>query len=166
MLPELARLLGYDFELAGVACVEFAQCGLVPLIKLARDLGIEWHLLVDGDAEGKKYAKAASGFLGADAPQERITTLGERDIEHCMWHAGYVSTYKAAVDANHKPFVTAKPGSADYPTQTIKAAVDSTSKRHLAYAVVAAAAQHGSPGVPGDLKGAIEAALKLATRGA
>lgn len=166
VLPELARLLGYDFELAGVACVEFAQCGLAPLIKVAQGLGIEWHVLADGDAEGKKYAKTVNGFLGSDPPQERITTLAEQDIEHCLWQAGYAPVYESAVTPRHKTFVTAPAGSADYQTQTINAAIASMSKSkpRLANSVLAAAAQPGSPGVPSGLKNVIEAAINLATR--
>ncbi|MCS5931506.1 hypothetical protein LNQ03_05820 [Klebsiella pneumoniae subsp. pneumoniae] len=36
--------------------IEFAQSGLKPLIKFARRMGIQWHVLVDGDEAGKKYA--------------------------------------------------------------------------------------------------------------
>jgi putative ATP-dependent endonuclease of the OLD family len=162
VLPEFARLLGHDFQLAGISCVEFAQCGLAPLIKVAKDLGIDWHVLTDGDKAGADTAKTASGLLGSDPSHERITKLAETDIEHCLWHAGYSAVYEAEVDAQHKKFVTAKPGDADYPTQTIKAAAASTSKPYLAYAVISAAEKKGSPGVPTGLKIAIEAVFKLA----
>ena len=56
-LPEAGRILNFDFELEGVCCVEFVQCGLAPLIKLANDLGIEWHVLVDGDPQGQKVRR-------------------------------------------------------------------------------------------------------------
>ena len=49
LMSELSRVCGYDFECEGVACVEFAQCGLGALVKVARAFGIEWHLLADGD---------------------------------------------------------------------------------------------------------------------
>lgn len=164
MLPELARQLGYDFELAGVSCVEFAQCGLTPLIKVAKDLGIEWHLLADGDAEGKKYEKTAKKFLGTDPVADRITTLTEPDIEHCLWHGGYNAVYEAAVDANHKSMIKVASGAAQYPMETIEAAIKSTSKPHLAYAVIVEAGKAGAPGVPQLLKTAIETAVKLAAR--
>ena len=164
MLPEFARALGHDFDLAGVCCVEFAQCGLKPLIKTAQDLGIEWHLLADGDKAGKDYASTANGLLGGNPAAERITSIVEPDIEHCLWHGGYSSVYESAVDANHKVMVKSAQGTAQYPTEMINAAVRSTSKPHLSYAIIAEAANAGSPGVPATLKTGIEAAIKLAGR--
>ena len=43
--PDL--LFGYDFAAEGVTCVEFAQCGVSPLLKVVRQLGLEWHILTD-----------------------------------------------------------------------------------------------------------------------
>lgn len=164
MLPELARTLGHDFELGGVSCVEFAQCGLAPLIKTARDLGIEWHVLADGDTAGQDYAMTAAAHFGTDAAPIRITSLAEPDIEHCLWRGGYRSVYETAVSAGRRSLVTAAPTSADYPTQTIAAAIRSTSKPHLAYAVVAEVGKPGSPGVPAKLSAAITAAMGLAVK--
>lgn len=162
MLPEFARLLGHDFDLDGVCCVEFAQCGLKPLIKTAKDLGIEWHLLADGDR--KDYASAADGLRGGDPPADRITALPEPNLEHCLWHGGYGAVYEKAVDANHKAMVKSSRGDPQYPTETIKAAIASTSKPYLGFAVLTEVAKPGSPGVPARLKVAIETAVKLARR--
>jgi len=164
MLPELARALGQDFDLAGVCCVEFAQCGLKPLIKTAQDLGIEWHLLADGDSAGKGYASTANDLRGKDHAIDRITSISESDIEHCFWHGGYKSIYEAAVDKNHKAMVKSAPGSAQYPTETIDAAIKSTSKPYLSYAIIVEAAKAGSPGIPATLKTGIQTAIKLAGR--
>ncbi len=166
MLPEFARLLGHDLDLAGVCCVEFAQCGPKPLIKVAKDLGIEWHLLTDGDAAGKDYAKIADGLRGADPATDRITTIAEPDIEHCLWHGGYKAVFENAVDAKHRPMITCAPGAAQHPTETINAAIKSTSKPNLSYAIISAVAKTSSPGVPATLKTGIEVAIKLAGRSA
>ncbi len=56
ILQELARLLDIHLEMEGIKIVEFAQCGLRPLIKYARAMGIEWYVLTDGDDSGKRYA--------------------------------------------------------------------------------------------------------------
>lgn len=164
MLPELARALGHDFDLAGVCCVEFAQCGLKPLIKTAQDMGIEWHLLADGDKSGGDYAKTATGLLGGDPAADRITSIAEPDIEHCLWHGGYKSVYESAVDKYHKAMVKSAPGTAQYPTEVIGAAIKSTSKPYLSYEIIAEVAKAGSPGVQATLKTGIEAAIKLAGR--
>lgn len=85
MIPQIARLMGYEFALEGIACVEFAQCGLDPPIKVAKELGIEWHVLTDGDAAGENYAATVKKYAGDDGQDERLTVLREPDIEHCFW---------------------------------------------------------------------------------
>ena len=71
-LPEAARCVNLDFEREGIFCIEFSQVKgkLVPLVKLANSLGIEWHLLADGDGAGNDFvAKATAnlnGTLAAD----------------------------------------------------------------------------------------------------
>jgi len=164
MLPELARALGHDLDLAGVCCVEFAQCGLKPLVKTAQALGIEWHLLADGDTAGKEYSKAARELLGVDLVADRVTSIAEPDIEHCLWHGGYKSIYESVVTRNHKAMVKSAPKDAQYPTEVITAAIASTSKPHLSYAIIAEATKAGSPGVPTTVKTSIETAMKLAGR--
>ena len=59
LFPEMARLLGCDFATEGIHTVEFAQSGVEPLVKLANDLGIEWHLVADGDEAGRTFASVA-----------------------------------------------------------------------------------------------------------
>ncbi len=175
-LPEAAQLLGYDFELEGVCCVEFAQCGLAPLIKLAADLGIEWHVLGDGDQAGQSYAATARNYLAGVPEPRRITVLPRRDIEHCLWHHGYSQIYvTAAGNAAPQPPPQAKqcangqpcqwvalPPPADPIAQTIKRAVRSTSKPHLAIAALEAARQAGSPGLPQVIQDVIAATVKNA----
>lgn len=163
MLPELARLMGCDFELEGLSCVEFQQCGLKPLVKVAKELGIEWHVLSDGDASAKNTT-AVDALRAADPRPDRLTSIAERDIEHCLWHTGYGSVYENAVDAAHRHMVQAAQGTTDYIAQTIKAAGKSTSKPYLAYAIIAEASKPGSPGVPAVIKKTIETASMLSKR--
>lgn len=164
MIPELARILGHDFDLTGVCCVEFAQCGLKPLIKTAADLGIEWHLLADGDPAGQAYSMTAQQYLGASPLADRISALAEPDIEHSLWQHGHHAIYTAAVDAHHQRFITSAVGTPARVTETIKAAIQSTSKPHLAFAVCTAAAQQGPNSVPLQIKQTIEKCLQLASK--
>ena len=62
IVPELARVCGCDFAAEGVSCVEFAQCGLRPLMKLADHLGIAWHVMADGDGAGRMLRGHCDGF--------------------------------------------------------------------------------------------------------
>ena len=176
VLPEAARLLGTDFELEGVCCVEFAQCGLPTLIKLATDLGIEWHVLADGDPAGIGYATIARTFLGGVPESRRISVLPQKDIEHCFWHHGYSQVYTVAAGnapqqpppppkkcGNGQPCLwDAPPLPADPIAQTIKRAIKRTSKPHLAVAVLEAARQPGSAGLPPELQTVISAAVSNA----
>ncbi|MBI1321649.1 DUF2813 domain-containing protein [bacterium] len=165
VLPELGLLLGYDFDLCGVSCVEFSQCGLEPLIKVARDLGIEWHVLADGDAAGNKYVATATQFLEADPSPDRITQTTQRDIEHSFWHAGHSQVYEANTGANQRrDIVKVASGHADYPGQVIKAAIKTHSKPFMAYEAIAAVQAAGVATVPADLRAAIEKAIELAGR--
>ncbi len=176
ILPEAARLLGTDFELEGVCCVEFAQCGLPTLIKLAIDLGIEWHVLADGDTAGIGYAATARTFLGGVLEARRISVLPQKDIEHSFWHHGYSQVYTTAAGnapqqtppppkqcANGQPCLWETPPPPPDPiAQTIKRAIKRTSKPHLAVAVIEAAGQQGSPGLPPEIQTVISTAVNNA----
>ena len=69
LLPELARMMGCDFASEGIRCVEFAQSGVEPLVKLANDLGIEWHC----------YAIRTSSIACGEAVTRMSTTASRAD---------------------------------------------------------------------------------------
>lgn len=156
MLRELGRVAGYDFDLEGIACVEFAQCGIPPLVKAARELGIEWHLLTDGDAAGLAYVEKARALLRGDPPDDRITGLREHDIEHCFYRYGYGAVYQRAAGMRVSPRhrVPAK--------SVIHRALKRWSKPYMALQVILAASEPGSPGVPLPLRQMIETCVRLA----
>jgi putative ATP-dependent endonuclease of OLD family len=163
IIPDLAQLQKYDLELEGVCCIDFVHCPISPLIKVADDLGIAWHLLSDGDKSGLDYARTAQSHLGSRSPAEHVTTIPEKNLEHHFWASGYAYLYENSVHAKHKPMVTASKGTPDYIVQTIKAAeVSLGSKPSLALAVLNEIRKPGSPGVPTFLRAAIDATVKLA----
>ena len=155
VIPELARVLGYDLAREGVACVEFAQCGLAPLLALADQLGIAAHVLVDGDEAGRQYIDAAVEV--ARSPEGRghpLTMLRDVDLEHALWRHGFADVIRgvARLDA---------PSSRD---RTIRKAIEKTSKPFLALSIIDAAARRGPSSVPAVLAGVIESAIHLARR--
>jgi putative ATP-dependent endonuclease of OLD family len=157
ILPELARIHGHDFSLEGVAVVEFAQCGLAPLIQLAREWGIQWHVLTDGDRAGSHYADTAQSLLAGEKKALRLTRLRDADIEHCFWHHGYATMLKRAARL---------PAGAPVPArQAINRAIKRLSKPYLAFELLIAVAQSGSAGVPKPLRQVIDICVQLA-RGA
>ncbi len=159
ILPELARLCGYDLALEGIACVEFAQSGLVPLIKLARELGIEWHVLADGDKAGRSYADTARSFLHNEPARRRVTTLRQRDIEHCFWKHGYEQVFINAAN------LTWSPDDRTQPRSVINRAIRRHSKPHMAFELIVAVAASGSPGVPEPLRRMLDNCVLLAREG-
>ncbi|ABF43083.1 ATP-dependent endonuclease of the OLD family [Candidatus Koribacter versatilis Ellin345] len=156
LLPELARLLGYNFDAEGISCVEFAQCGIPPLVKAARELGIEWHLLTDGDNSGAIYSATAGRFCGPNELPTRITRLREPDIEHCFWHSGYANAILKLAGRTS----SSRPN----PRWIIRAAIDKSSKPYLALQLLEAVASSGSAGVPPALKRVIESCVRMARR--
>ncbi|MFO0872724.1 MAG: DUF2813 domain-containing protein [Phycisphaerales bacterium] len=159
LLPALARELGYSLHLEGVECVEFAQCGIVPLVKLADDLGIEWHVLADGDRAGEVYEHTASEWLRGAARERRITALEAPDIEHCLWNNGFAPIYRRAArlavrgDGRRRGEVAG---------MVIARAIKNTSKPHLARMAIEHVREAGPSGVPPPLRRAIETAVALA----
>ena len=164
LLPEVARILGYDFPAEGIRCVEFAQCGIAPILKTARGLGIEWHLLADGDEAGKHYVRSARAFLGGDSERERITGFRELDVEHHLWASGYAPVYEeAARSAGPLPSLF---GRRRVPAGAI---IDRALKLHgkprMALEVAEAMTGAGSPGVPRLLASVVERVVRLARAG-
>ncbi|HEX7486524.1 MAG TPA: DUF2813 domain-containing protein [Vicinamibacterales bacterium] len=160
LLPELAQICGYAFPAEGIRCVEFAQSGLRALLRLANDLGLEWHLLTDGDEAGHAYVTSARACLKGRSLDDRITMLDERDVEHFLFYNGYASLYRELAGA-------AVPGPQgrrmrEKATSIISRAIHARSKPALALAVIEAANKPGSPGVPRLLRSVIETVVRLA----
>ncbi len=164
LLPEVARLVGIDFPAEGIRCVEFAQCGIAPLVKMARGLGIQWHLLADGDDAGRHYVRAARSFLAGEPDRERVTGFRERDVEHHLWGSGYAHVYRAAAaKAGVLPSLYGRrripPGA------FIERALKAHGKPRMALEVAEAMSAPGSPGVPRLLASVVEKAVRLARFG-
>ena len=153
VMPELARVYGVDFATEGIACVEFAQCGLRPLIKLARELGIEWHILADGDRAGEQYIEQAKRLIRGEPFHQRLSSLHERDIEHCFFAHGYAPVFRRLAGEPQEPMS---------PQRLIHRAIRRHSKPMLALELVLAAASRGSAGVPSPLARAIRTCVGLA----
>jgi putative ATP-dependent endonuclease of OLD family len=156
ILPQVAQVMGYDLPLEGICCVGFAQCGIDPLVRTAREFGIEWHLLADGDEAGQHYVDAARGLMRRGEERDRITCLPERDIEHCFWDNGHADTIREVAGL--------APGMARRlkPTQVIARAVQRRSKPFLALSLVESVARQGPGGVPAPLARLVETCVSLA----
>jgi putative ATP-dependent endonuclease of OLD family len=163
LIGELARVCGYDFDSEGVACVEFAQCGLTALIKVARYFGIEWHLLADGDAAGQHYARTAGQFTPAACVQDRISVLAEADLEQCFWKWGYEDVFRRAAYPRESRTEKAAHRNASAKV-VIRRAIERYSKPHLAVLLLDEVMDRGTKGVPPVLRRVIETCIRLARR--
>ncbi|MBD1570161.1 ATP-dependent endonuclease [Aliivibrio sp. S10_S31] len=94
LFNEMARILGYNLAAEGVQIIEFAQSGLKSLIKMAKALHIEWHVVTDGDPAGKKYAFAVKSQLENEHERHRLTELPHKDIEHYLYHHGFEELFR------------------------------------------------------------------------
>ncbi len=153
LIPEFALIAGVEFPVEGIRVIEFAQCGVVPLLKLADDLGISWLVLTDGDAAGRNYARAVREHQEAGGSGSGIiVVLRVRDIEHYLYRSGYADVIRRASGI----------GGTHDTDRLIRAAVERVSKPGLALEVLAAAAERGPAGVPPVIRGVAETALRLA----
>ncbi|EOI5854769.1 ATP-dependent endonuclease [Klebsiella aerogenes] len=156
VINELARQCGHHFDAEGVKVIEFAQSGLKPLIKFARRMGIEWHVLVDGDEAGKKYAATVRGLLNNDNELERVhlTMLPAMDMEHFMYRQGFDDVYhRVAQIPDNMPMNMRR---------VITKAIHRSSKPDLAIEVAMEAGRRGVDAVPTLLKKMFSRVLWLA----
>lgn len=138
ILGELARLLEINLEMEGIKIVEFAQCGLRPLIKYARAMGIEWYVLTDGDEAGKRYTETVKSM--DEDFSKRLTTLPQKDIEHFFYKAGLRNVFvRLANWRSQEKFPI---------SYIIKRAIQQTSKPDLAIALSNEMRNRGEHSVP------------------
>ncbi|MBX3075859.1 DUF2813 domain-containing protein [Candidatus Obscuribacterales bacterium] len=156
LLPEMAHVLGYDFKSEGIRCIEFAQCGIEPMIKMAQDLGIEWHLLSDGDSAGHSYVNVARRFLNGDDFDTRISCMKEHDIEHHLAKHGFLKVYANAAG----PQIRRN----DPLHAIVRSAVKRNSKPALILKVIEYAQETGMSTVSPLLSHVVETCIKLARK--
>ncbi|MFC0323898.1 DUF2813 domain-containing protein [Gallibacterium melopsittaci] len=141
ILNELAKVLDINLENEGIRIVEFAQCGIKPLIKYANLMGIGWHLLTDGDEAGRKYATIAEELLQENEHAlDKITMLPKRDIEHYFYDNGFEEVFKHLARLPEK-YNYSK-------SQIIQRAIQNTSKPDLALAIVKVVKQSNNQLIP------------------
>ncbi|KFC09163.1 putative OLD family ATP-dependent endonuclease [Trabulsiella guamensis ATCC 49490] len=156
MINEMARQCGHHFDAEGVKVIEFAQSGLKPLIKFARRMGIEWHVLVDGDEAGKKYAATVRSLLNNDGELERdhLTVLPAMDMEHFMYKQGFAGVYHRVAQIPEGVPMNLR--------RVITKAIHRSSKPDLAIEVAIEAGRRGIDAVPMLLRKMFSRVLWLA----
>ncbi|UJD94105.1 ATP-dependent endonuclease [Lelliottia amnigena] len=156
VINELARQCGHHFDAEGIKVIEFAQSGLKPLLKFASRMGIEWHVLVDGDEAGKKYASTVRSVLSNSGEEERVhlTALPAMDMEHFMYRQGFDDVFhRVAMIPLNVPMNMRR---------VITKAIHRSSKPDLAIEVAAEAGRRGVESVPTLLRKMFSRVLWLA----
>lgn len=98
VLAECAEILDIGFHRLGIRIVECSQAGGPGIfIKVADSLGINWHVVVDGDDGGQKYAEAARALLNGRREADHISSLAHRNIDILLCCNGYGQPYLEGV---------------------------------------------------------------------
>lgn len=156
MINELAKQCGHHFDAEGVKVIEFAQSGLRPLLKFAQHMGIDWHVLSDGDEAGRKYAATVRELLNKERRQEKdhLTLLPAQDIEHFMYRNGFADVYHRVAQLPDEVPMS--------PRKVIIKAIHRSSKPDLAIEVAVMAGQRGTEAIPGLFRNMFSRLLWLA----
>ncbi len=154
LFNELARQCGYDLAAEGVQIVEFAQSGLKSLIKVAKEFGIDWHVVTDGDPAGKKYAHTVRAHLGNDQERHRLTELPDRDIEHFLYNHGFEMFFKDIVKIPHDHPIPAK--------KVVNRVLKKQAKPDLALAIVSHCEEKGIDCIPVLLRWTLKRVVTMA----
>ncbi|MGE9550602.1 DUF2813 domain-containing protein [Erwinia amylovora] len=158
VMNELARQCGFHFAAEGIKVIEFAQSGLRPLLKFAQRMGIEWHVLTDGDEAGNKYSATTRSQLKDHQQHEQhhLTQLPALDMEHFLYRQGFSDVYHRM--ARLPPNVPMNV------RRIITKAIQHSSKPELAIAVAAEAADRGVESIPPLLRKMFDTVQWLARR--
>lgn len=154
LFSELARQCGYNLAAEGVQIIEFAQSGLKSLIKVAKAFGIEWHVVTDGDAAGKKYAATVQSMLEHDQERHRLTELPDRDIEHFLYEHGFEFFFKDMVKIPHDHPIPAK--------KVVTRVLKKHAKPDLALAIVSHCEENGVDCIPVLLRWTLKRVITMA----
>ncbi|WP_105902031.1 DUF2813 domain-containing protein [Vibrio gangliei] len=154
LFNELAKIYGYNLASEGVQIIEFAQSGLKSLIKMAKALHIDWHVVVDGDPAGKKYATTVRTQLAQDLEKHRLTELPDRDIEHFLYHNGFEDYFRSMVHITNDHPIPAK--------KIVQRAVKKHAKPDLALGIVEFCEEHGPEKIPLLLRWILKRVITMA----
>ncbi|MEF1301522.1 ATP-dependent endonuclease, partial [Vibrio owensii] len=154
LFNELARQCGYDLAAEGVQIVEFAQSGLKSLVKVAKEFGIDWHVVTDGDPAGKKYAHTVRAHLENDQERHRLTELPDKAIEHFLYNNGFELFFKDIIKVPHDHPMPAK--------KVVSRVLKKQAKPDLALAIVANCEERGMECIPVLLRWTLKRVVTMA----
>ncbi len=146
VMSQVAAIMGIGLQCEGIRLVEFAQCGLSPIIKLARQLGIAFYVLTDGDEAGEKYCNTVRTYVPGKQVKSHLTKLPALDTEHFLYENGYSGVYLKCAGIKG----ALRPGTTE--SKVIDLAIRKHTKPGLAIAVIEEMRRRGERGIPDLLK--------------
>ena len=155
LMLQLAAIMGINLQAEGIRIIEYAQCGASPLIKTAKQMGINWHLMADGDDAGQKYIKIARSHLEKNqSVKKHLTLLDDVDIEHFFYSNGFESVYRIESGYGFAQNVSKN--------KIIERAIHRRSKPGLAINIIEKADRLGPKGIPELIRRMFSSLIELA----
>lgn len=120
ILSDCSQALKCNLFAEGISFVEISVIGAEVIVKLANQLGIEWIIVVDGDAQGTKYKNSVKNHLNSRSMKDRVFQLDYENIELlCM--EGFGNLYKGNISPQKKDTVLPENETVEYWAIVIKA---------------------------------------------
>ena len=158
LLPEIARILGFNLERAGVRCVAFRQSDIGLYLTVADGLGISWVTLTDNDQQGQSTIQKVRAALKGRNEKRILHVMSEEDLEQHLCVNGFGDIYENLLTAQTKRLVTVANTDPAYWKQVTKAV---SKHKFVAIQTVLDEIRNGRP-VPRLLKRAVISAANLA----
>ncbi len=158
LLPEIARILGFNLERAGVRCVPFRQSDISLYLTVADGLGISWVTLTDNDKQGQSTIQKVRAALNGRSEKRMLHVMPEDDLEQHLCVNGFGDVYENLLTAQTRQLVTVANTDPAYWKQVTKAV---SKHKIVAIQTVLHEIRNGSP-VPRLLKRVVDTAANLA----
>lgn len=165
VFAECADLIGINLHALGIRLVECSQAGGPGIfIKVADELGLQWHLVADSDPGGQKYIEDARLLLNGREEGDYISALTHSNIDVLLCCSGYGQPYRDGVGPQKEAELAGLTvGSQEYWEKVYKIV-----NKARAFSRPAAALKSilemkavGSDGVPGELRDIVNRAIAL-----
>lgn len=157
LLPEIARILGFNLERAGVRCVPFRHSDIGLYLTVANGIGISWVTLTDNDQQGQSTIQKVRSALNGRSEERMLHVMPEDDLEQYLCANGFGDVYESLLTSQTRQQVTVANTDPAYWKQVTKAV---SKHKILAIQSVLQEIQRGRP-VPRLLKRAVVTAVNL-----
>jgi putative ATP-dependent endonuclease of the OLD family len=158
LLPEIARILGFNLERAGVRCVPYRHADIGLYLTLADGLGISWVALTDNDQQGQADVRKVLVALNGRDQKRMLHVMPEGDIEQHLCVNGFGDIYEDLLTPQTRQHVTVPITDPIYWQQVTKAV---SKHKIVAIQTVLHEIRNGRP-IPRLLKSAVVIAANLA----